>query len=288
MGRGGDAGSGAGTASRDGRRLAGRRSLLIAAATFLVLPSAVVAAGGGRSYADASAPPPFSSLPAPCPGPSNPAKGAAADAAPVPYGVPFRAIVFGGEIKVSPYIVIPHIYATACGEIQLPQLTGTTASSTVKIATPNIYIAGLEAFPSSVDVKTMTTAFAAKAAPNGGLDLTVAMDAVTSVSTLGMTCNLPLPLTLTTRASGQLEGRPATGPTQSAEAEVVNGTFQVPAIAGSESGTCPPAVAQSLNHLLHLPAPVGAATFTLPLCFDFELEKTSIPAATPSCPWPSS
>jgi hypothetical protein len=244
--------------------------------------------GGSPAHADPSAPPPFSSLPKACPGAQNPASGAALNAPFTPYEVPFRAIIFDGSITIPPNIRVPHIFATACGQVQLPQLSGTIEPSNIAVATPNVYIAGLEAQPASLSFGKLVAGISLTPAHNGGLDITVSGSTQASVSTLGITCSISLTAQFTTATDGVLTGQPVTGPTQQGQALTVSNSFSVPAIVGSNSGTCPPAVALAFNKALGLPAAAGRGQFTAPFCFDFELEKTTIPAATKACPWPQS
>lgn len=263
-------------------RIAGA-SLLTGAAV-----GAAAFVGGPPASADPTAPPPFASLAQPCPGAQNPAAGAAADAPFTPYEVPFRAIIFDGSISIPPNIEIPHLYATACGQVQLPQLSGRITSSNIVVATPNVYIAGLEALPTTISFAGLDANIDLTPAHNGGLDITVEGSTTASVSTLGITCSITLNAEFTTLTSGDLTGAPVTGPTQQGQAVTVSDSFSVPAVVGSNSGTCPPAVAGAFNRALDLPAAAGRGQFTAPFCFDFELEKTAIPARTAACPWPQS
>lgn len=244
--------------------------------------------GGRPAVADPSAPPLFSSLAKACPPAQNPQKGAALNAPFQAFEVPFRAIIFDGSITIPPNIRIPHLYATACGQVQLPQLSGRITSSNIEVATPNVYIAGLEALPASISFGGLDASISLTPAHNGGLDITVSGSTTASVTTLGITCSLTLNAEFTTKTDGILEGQPVTGPTQQGQAVTVSNSFSVPRVVGSNSGTCPPAVAQAFNKALELPAAAGRGTFTAPFCFDFELEKTAIPAATKACPWPQS
>jgi hypothetical protein len=259
--------------------------LRVVTATFLVVAAAAFAvAGGRRAYADATAPPPY---PSNCPPASNPPPNYPTTSPPIPYEVPFRAIIFDGRISLPPNVVIPHLYATACGLVRLPQLTGTIAASNIVLAPPNVYISGLEAIPAKVSFGQLTATIDLTPAHNGGLDITVSGSTQASVTTLGMTCGITLQATFTTRSDGVLTGQPVTGPTQQGQAEVVSNSFSVPAIVGSDSGTCPPSIAQTFNQLVGLPARPGVGQFTAPFCFDFELENTNLPPRTASCPWPS-
>jgi hypothetical protein len=184
--------------------------------------------------------------------------------------------------------VIPHLYATACGEVQLPSLNGTITSANIALAEPNVYVAGLEALPINVSFGGLQANIDLTPAPNGGLDITVQGSTTASVTTLGFTCGIRLDATFTTRTDGRLSGQPVTGPTQQGQAVVVSNSFPVPAVVGSNSGTCPPSVAATFNTLLGLPAAPGLGTFVAPFCFDFELEHTTIPPRTAHCPWPTS
>ncbi len=261
----------------------------MAAAAVLVASTLVLSTSAAApAYADASSPPPFSSLEAACPGPSYPALDAPPNAAFTPYEVPFRAIIYDGQITLPPNVVIPHLYAVACGLVQLPQLTGTIDASNIRLATPNIYVAGLEALPASVKFGTLHANVSLTPAANGGLDVTVTGTTVAAVTTLGMTCGIVLNASFTTMTDGKLSGQPVTGPTTQGQAVVVGNSFPVPAIVGSNTGSCPPSVAQTFNQVLGLPAAAGVGTFTAPFCFDFELQRTTIPPRTANCPWPSS
>jgi hypothetical protein len=244
--------------------------------------------GSRPAMADPSAAPPFSSLAKACPLAQNPTAGAAANAAFTPYEVPFRAIIFDGSISIPPNIKVPHLYATACGQVQLPQLSGTIDASNIVVATPNIYVAGLEALPSSISFGQLDAGISLTPAHNGGLDITVSGSTTASVSTLGITCSIQLDAKFTTRTDGDLTGQPVTGPTGQGQAVTVSNSFAVPAVQGSDTGTCPPSVAQAFNKALDLPTVPGQGQFTAPFCFDFELESTAIPPATAACPWPQS
>lgn len=261
-------------------RVAGAALLILATVGFAAIGDAPVA------LADPSAPPPY---PAPCLDQvaGNPAKGASLSAPFTPYEVPFKAIIFDGEITIPPNIVIPHLFATACGDVQLPQLSGKITSSDIVVATPNVYIAGLEALPTNLSFGGLDADISLTPAHNGGLDINVNGSTTASVTTLGITCSLTLNASFTTMTSGPLSGQPVTGPTQQGQAVTVSNSFAVPAVVGSNSGKCPPSVAGAFNTSLHLPAAAGVGRFTAPFCFDFELMTTVAPKATANCPWPT-
>lgn len=278
---------------RLGRAVTGR----IAGAAMLVMAGAAYAAVGDApaASADPTAPPPY---PSAClhQVSGQPAKGAAANAPFTPYKVPFKAIIFNGEIVIPPDIVIPHLYATSCGYVQLPQLSGTITQSDIVLANPNVYInceppttTGncLEDLPTKVSFGDLHAAIDLTPAHNGGLDITVTGSTQASVSELGFTCGISVNATFTTKTDGSLSGQPVTGPTQQGQAEVVSNSFAVPAVVGSNTGSCPPSVAQTFNKVLSLPAPAGRGTFIAPFCFDFELMSTTPPKATANCPWPA-
>lgn len=276
------------------RSTAGR----VAGASMLVLSAVGFAAVGEApaAFADPTAPPPFSSL-GTCPGESGPALYAKPSDPFVPVKVPFKAIIFGGQITIPPDILIPHLYATACGTVTLPQLSGTITASDIKLANPNVYIncepptkTGncLEDLPTKVSFGGLNASIDLTPAHNGGLDITVTGSTQASVSELGFTCGITVNARFTTKTDGSLSGQPVTGPTEQGQAEVVSNSFAVPAVVGSNTGTCPPSVAQTFNQVLGLPAAAGRGTFTAPFCFDFELMGINQPKATASCPWPQS
>lgn len=259
------------------------RSRLAATAALVLAAVAFGALRDTAAFADATAPPPY---PPNCPPASNPPANYSPSGPFVPYEVPFRAIIYDGQITLPPNVVIPHLFATACGLVRLPQLTGTIAASDIVLATPNIYVSGLEAIPATVKFGTLTATINLTPAHNGGLDIKVDGSTQASVTTLGMTCGITIQAAFTTQTDGSLQGQPVTGPTQQGQAEVVSNSFSVPAIVGSDTGTCPPSIAQTFNKLVGLPSPAGTGTFTAPFCFDFELEHTNPPPRTASCPWP--
>lgn len=267
-------------ASTTGARLAGSAVLLLATVVFAAVGD------GGRASADPSSPPPY---PKECLNQvsGQPAKNAPLNAPFTPYEVPFKAIIFNGEITIPPNIVIPHLFATACGDVQLPQLSGTITHSDIVVATPNVYVAGLEALPVDVTFGGLNANISLTPAHNGGLDISVSGSTTASVSTLGMTCGITLNAHFTTLNDGALAGQPVTGPTQQGQAVTVSNSFAVPGVVGSNTGLCPPSVAGAFNQSLHLPAPAGTGKFTAPFCFDFELMSTTPPKATPNCPWPA-
>lgn len=271
-------------------RITGAALLTAAAVGFAAV------AGGPAASADPTAPPPFSSL-ANCPNESGPALFAKPTDPFVPVEVPFKAIIFDGQITIPPDILIPHLYATACGTVTLPSLAGKIRSSNIVLANPNVYInceppttTGncLEDLPTKVSFGGLDANIALTPAHNGGLDITVTGSTQASVSELGFTCGISVNATFTTRTDGTLSGQPVTGPTEQGQAVVVSNSFAVPAVVGSNTGSCPPSVAQTFNKVLDLPAPAGRGTFTAPFCFDFELEGINKPPATPNCPWPQS
>lgn len=271
-------------------RIAGAAMLTAAAVAYATV------AGGSAASADPTAPPPFSSL-SNCPGESGPALYATPSDPFVPIKVPFKAIIFGGQITIPPDILIPHLYATACGTVTLPQLSGTITSSDIVLANPNVYIncepptqTGncLEDLPTKVTFGDLNASIDLAPAHNGGLDITVTGSTQASVSELGFTCGISVNAKFTTKTDGALSGQPVTGPTEQGQAEVVSDSFAVPPVVGSNTGTCPPSVAQTFNKVLGLPAAAGRGTFTAPFCFDFELMGINHPPRTPNCPWPQS
>jgi hypothetical protein len=252
----------------------------------LLISGGVALNGQPPVYADAHAPPPF---PTNCPGAEYPPQSPH-------YEVPFKGIIFGGEIDLPPNVKVPNLYASVCGLVQLPDLSGSIEPDNIAIATPNVYVGGLEALPSSLLFKELVSTIKLQAAANGGLDISLHGPTTSQVSTLGMTCGVTINATFSTMADGKLAGRPVTGPTESGEAEVVSNSFGVGAV--SPSNSCPPSIAQTFNKLLGLPAAPGVGTFTAPFCFDFELEgpnnpaqlsnpSTGKPPLNPDCPWPS-
>ncbi|MGH9115240.1 MAG: hypothetical protein ACRDWW_05360 [Acidimicrobiales bacterium] len=266
----------------------------------MLVAGAPAVVASSPAYADAHAPPPF---PSNCPGPQYPPPGypnpppsatnpyvydGKAYSGPIPYEVPFKGIIAGGQITLPPNVKIPNLYASICGLVELPQLSGTIAPTGVDLATPNVYVAGLEALPAGVHFGTLHATIDPTPAHNGGLDITLSGPTTAGVTTLGMTCSVTLDATFTTKSDGVLTGRPVTGPTMAGVAEVVSNSFPVPAVQAST--TCPPSIALTFNKLLQLPARPGVGTFTTPFCFDFELEypppKPLVPTA--QCPWPPS
>jgi hypothetical protein len=257
--------------------------------------------GSRPASADPSATPPW---PSPClpanQKAGNPVKGAPLNAPFTPYEVPFRAIIFNGSITIPPNIVVPHLYASACGFVQLPQLSGKITSSQIVVATPNVYVAGLEALPVNISFGGLEATINLTPAHNGGLDISVAGSTTAAVSTLdsvggsppttrpGITCSLTLDAHFTTHTDGTLVGQPVTGSTTQGQAVTVSNSFPVPAVIGSNSGMCPPSVAGAFNQALHLPAAPGIGKFNAPFCFDFELMNTDLPTQNPACPWPTS
>ncbi|HLI23458.1 MAG TPA: hypothetical protein VKU91_00780 [Acidimicrobiales bacterium] len=282
----------------------------------LLAVTGVVATAGGRAFADATAPPPIdqSQCPAaqaPPPGYPNPPptasdpymyKGKAY------YGmirdeVPFSGSIDDGQVSIPPNVVVPHIFASVCGLVLLPELSGTIEAGDVHFPadTPNVYVSGLEALPITLTFTApLTSTMSPVPAANGGLDVAVTASNEGSTcspsaprtscpaTSLGMSCSVVLnAVTFTTQASGRLTGQPITGPTRSGQAMLVSNDFPVPAV--QASSLCPPAVAYTLNKLLGLPKPAGEATFTAPFKFDFELTCPPLYDNVPAdCPTRSS
>lgn len=265
----------------------------------VVLAVACVSVAGlsrGRAGADATGPPP---LPANCPSAQYPRtpphlRGDGYDPAPtgpsVPYEVKFEGTLDGGTISVpspdsrSIAAVIPNLYASVCGVVDLLALSGTVAPDDVALATPNVYVGyrplalpgpldALEALPLKVSFGHLSASLDRQAAHNGGLDISLVASASASVNTLGLSCRLAInDLAATTNRSGHLTGQPVTGPVSAGVATVVANDFAVPAMAPSP--TCPPLITNAFNRALHLPLPPGVASFVAPLRFRFELNDS--------------
>jgi hypothetical protein len=209
---------------------------------------------------------------------------------PIPYLAPFKGLMVAGTIQfltdnpAVPKVVIPNLYASVCGTAAVPELTGTLPSSDVELATPNVYVGGLEAIPISASFGSAGHPLEANILPqpahNGGIDAQLAGSANAAVNTLGLSCAISLNANFTT-----LEGQPITGPPTDGYAVVEDDNIPVPPLTASPS--CPPAIAQTFNKLLGLTSGDGTASLVAPFCFDFELNGTF--SATPSqrCPWPS-
>ncbi|HEX6392237.1 MAG TPA: hypothetical protein VFZ97_02275 [Acidimicrobiales bacterium] len=269
----------------------------LGAAALLTTAGIVGVVSDVPAFADATAPPAF---PTNCPAAQYPPPGYPNPPPATPflyqgklysgqvrYEVPFKAIINGGEIDLPPNVKIPHLYASLCGLIQLPDLSGTIEPNNFNIATPNVYVASLEALPASVAFGQLKSTIDLTPAPNGGLNITISGATTESVSTLSntITCGLTLTALFTTKHDGILTGAPVTGPTMQGQAEAVSNSFAVPPVQASNS--CPPSVAQTFNQLLGLPAAPGVGTFKTPFCFDFELQGINNPTPTAQCPWPS-
>ena len=269
----------------------------LGAAALLATAGIVCVVSQSPAHADATAPPPF---PTNCPPAQYPPPGYPNPPPVTPflyngkvytgqvnYEVPFKAIINGGEIDLPPNVKIPHLYASLCGLVQLPDLSGTIGPDNFNIATPNVYVAALEALPASVKFGQLKSTIDLTPAKNGGLNITIQGSTTESVSTLSntVTCGLTLNALFTTKADGRLTGAPVTGPTMQGQAVAVSNSFPVPPVQASNS--CPPSIAQTFNQLLGLPAPAGVGTFKTPFCFDFELQGINTPTPTSQCPWPS-
>lgn len=222
---------------------------------------------------------------------------------PIPYEVPFKGTIgsatnAGGTLTLKstspaqPTIVVPHIYAAVCGVISLPTLTGTIPTGSVNLAsndtvngtplpnTANVYVGGVEAFPLYLTFGNLKATVAKTPAFNGGLDVTIngsnsatfdATGTPTFPNTLGTNCPVTIPsVPLTTLTSGALSGQPVTGPFHGGVALTVANNFAIPAVQPSPS--CPPALAQTVNKFVGLPAQPGTASLTVPITFNFELE----------------
>jgi hypothetical protein len=242
---------------------------------------------------------------------------------PIPYEVPFQGTIgspgnAGGTLKLnaanpsSPNLVVPHIYAAVCGVINLPSLIGTIPAGSVTLASgdtangrviPNVlnaYIGGVEVFPLTAGFGTLTATVSKTPAFNGGLDVvihgstTASLDATPSLdangnptisNTLGTNCPLTIPdIPLTTLTSGAFSGQPVTGGFHSGVALAVANNFSVPAAQASAS--CPPALAYTINKLLNLPAPPGAASLSVPVTFDFRVGESPPYNKDLMCPCP--
>ena len=272
-----------------GTWLGGRKSRIVSAAAVLVAVAGLATIGPSPrgAVADASAPPPF---PANCPKGDNPPTGYPVNAPFHPYEVPFKGIIFNGTITLPPLVEIPHLFASVCGVVQLPQLIGSIEPDNINLATPNIYVGNvatqkfIEAIPASVQFQKLVATLLTTPAHNGGLDTTLQGNTMASVATLGMKCGITLNATFST-----LDGQPVTGPTQGGQAVIVADHFPVPATPTTAS--CPAPIATTFNKLLGLPVPAGVGKFVAPFCFDFELTGPNDPRHAPKpnkdCPWPS-
>ena len=257
-------------------------------ACLVLIGSAAVFARPVPVLADASAPPPLAHGGGDCPLPQYPPAGYGLNQPRITYEVPFVGKILDGQISLpstnpdQPTVLIPHIYAAVCGVVELPSFKGIIKSSNIYLATTNVYVGsgpasaagfkGLEALPIQVGFGNLTAQVALKPAVNGGLNISLSAPTTPSLSSLGMTCSLPLPpVTFTTGVSGAhgLKGQPVTGPTHAGTAEVVSNDFPIPPVATSNG--CPAPIAATFNKLLGLPAAPGRGVFTAPFTFDFEL-----------------
>jgi hypothetical protein len=292
------------------------RTAASAVAAALLAITGIMTTAGSRAFADATAPPPVNqtqcpAAQAPPPGYPNPPPSASD-----PYlyhgksyygvirdEVPFSGSIDDGQVSIPPAVVVPHIFASVCGLVLLPELSATIQAGDVHFPTdtPNVYVSGLEALPITLTFTApLTSTIAPVPAANGGLDVAVTASNEGSTcspsaprtscpaTSLGMSCSVVLnSVTFTTQTSGRLTGQPITGPTKSGQATLVSNDFPVPAV--QPSSQCPPAVAFTLNKLLGLPKPAGEATFTAPFKFDFELSCPPLyDNVPPDCPTRSS
>ncbi len=236
---------------------------------------------------------------------------------PIPYEIPFKGTIgsasnAGATLSLKstspsqPNILVPHIYAAVCGVISLPSLVGSLPPGDVNLAsndsasgaslpnTANVYVGGVEAFPLYITFGNLTASVVKTPAANGGLDVTVngsnmaSFDATGTPNfpnTLGTNCPVAIPnVPLTTLTSGALSGQPVTGGFHSGVALAVADNFAIPAVQPSSS--CPPALAQTVNKFVGLPARAGVASLTVPITFNFGLEQAPPYDKDLMCPCP--
>ena len=150
----------AGASNHPGREGQDAPPATVAGASVLLLAVAGLSTiGPEHAFGDASAPPNF---PTNCPpaqfppaGYFNPTPGQPTPPAgysgppyhgPIPYEVPFKAIIYGGQITLgggnpnTPSVLVPHLFASICGTVTLPCLVGLVPASDINLATPNIYV----------------------------------------------------------------------------------------------------------------------------------------------------
>ena len=241
------------------------------------------------------------------------------------YKIPFSGTIgsptnAGGTLTIKstspsqPTILVPHIYAEVCGTISLPSLVGSIPPGGVSLAskdainnnttslpnTANVYVGGVEAFPLYLQFGNLLATVNKTPAHNGGLDVVVngsnsaSFDATGTPNfpnTLGTNCPVTIPsVPLTTVTSGALVGQPVTGPFHKGVALTVANNFPIPAVQPSPS--CPPAIAQTVNKFVGLPAAPGLASLSVPVTFNFLLDQappynrnlTCPPVAQPQIP----
>ncbi len=233
------------------------------------------------------------------------------------YKIPFSGTIgsptnAGGTLTIKstspsqPTILVPHIYAKVCGTISLPSLVGSIPPGAVSLSskdainnnttslpnTANVYVGGVEAFPLYLQFGNLTASVNPTPAHNGGLDVVVngsnsaSFDATGTPNfpnTLGTNCPVTIPsVPLTTLTSGALVGQPVTGPFHGGVALTVANNFAIPAVQPSPS--CPPAIAQTINKFVGLPAAPGLASLTVPITFDFLLDQAPPYDKNLTCP----
>jgi hypothetical protein len=228
-------------------------------------PGVILAAGtalSGVTSAAAGARPTRTSLTAmSCPAATHPGDGSTQ-----PYRLALRGTLAGTlSITKSPAgaITLPQIAGTFCGLLELPLEEASVTPSDLSINPVTVRIARANV-PARIGGAGVTVgSVATSPAPNGGLNLTLAAPVEVTTGLLGVSCLLPVDVSLATTAPG---GSPLVGPLTDAHATVAQSGFAIqPAISTGTGGTCPSYLADQVDHLLDLPNASTSSTVSVTL-----------------------
>jgi hypothetical protein len=189
-----------------------------------------------------------------------------------PYQLAFSGSLAGHlSLTGSPVgtINFPAINGTFCGLLELPSEEAIVQP--VNLTFPPIDVSFARALVPTAIMATDPSigTVASQAASNGGLNVQLAAPIAAQTGLLGVQCELPVHLTLSTEGAG---GEPLVGPLSDATATLVASGFS---IEGAEStgagGTCPSYLAQRINTLLGLPS--SHTTTTVQVTLDISLQQ---------------
>jgi hypothetical protein len=196
-----------------------------------------------------------------CPAATHPGDGSTE-----PYQLAFRGTLAGTlSITKSPAgaIRLPQLAGTFCGRLELPLERASVTPRDLGINPVTVRIA--RAFvPARIGGDGVTVgSVGTSPAPNGGLNLTLAAPVAVTTGLFGVSCLLPVDVSLSTTAPG---GTPLVGPLTDAHATVAESGFAIqPAVSTGREGTCPSYLAAQVDHLLDLPNTNTSSTINVTL-----------------------
>jgi hypothetical protein len=160
---------------------------------------------------------------------------------------------------------LPTVTGTFCGLLELPLERAVVQPQNLHLSPPQVQVKIARAtVPASIATSGQSAGTVNPTpAPNGGLNLTLAVPVAATTGLFGVSCQVPVDLDLSTTNPG---GSPLVGPLTHATATVAQSGFTIqPAVSTGASGTCPYYLASQVDQLLGLPNTSTTSTVGLTL-----------------------